>query len=116
MIHVHDDTPEQAAGEYGTLSLPHAWHVLSLLFFLAALCARFLTALVPRELIRGVIYRPVLTAMAVPLLAAIGVLCALVGLRNAEARGAARVALLLNAVVLVLSALALAAFFYIMPD
>lgn len=116
MIHVHDDTPEPIAGEYGTLSLPHAWHVLSLLFFLAALCARFLTALVPRELIRGVIYRPVLTAMAVPLLAAIGVLCALIGLRNAEARGAARVALLLNGIVLVLSALALAAFFYIMPD
>jgi hypothetical protein len=116
VIHVHDDTPEPSAGEYGTLSLPHAWHVVSLLFFLAALCARFLTAMVPRELIRGIIYRPVLTAMAVPLLAAIGVLCALIGLRNAEARGAARVALLLNGIVLVLSAVALAAFFYIMPD
>lgn len=116
MIHVHDDTPEPVAGEYGTLSLPHAWHVVSLLFFLAALCARFLTAMVPRELIRGIIYRPVLTAMAVPLLAAIGVLCAVKGLRNAEARGTAKVALLLNGIVLVLSAVALAAFFYIMPD
>jgi hypothetical protein len=116
VIHVHDDTPEPSAGEYGTLSLPHAWHVVSLLFFLAALCARFLTAMVPRELIRGIIYRPVLTAMAVPLLAAIGVLCALVGLRNPEARGASRVALLLNGIVLVLSVLALGAYFYIMPD
>lgn len=116
MIHVHDDTPEPTAGEYGTLSLPHAWHVLSLLFFLAALCARFLTAMVPRELIRGIIYGPVLTALAVPLLATIGVVCALVGLRNAEARGAARVALLLNGIVLALSLVALAAFFYIMPD
>lgn len=116
MIHVHDDTPEPIAGEYGSLSLPHAWHVLSLLCFLSALGARFLTALVPREVIRGVIYRPVLTAMVVPLLASIGVLFALAGLRNPEGRGAAKVALLLNGIVLLLSVLALAAFFYIMPD
>lgn len=115
MIHVHDDTPEPLAGEYGSISLPHAWHVLSLVFFVAALGARYLTALVPREMITGIIWRPVLTAFSVPLLASIGLLLALVGLRHQEGRGAAKLALLLNAIVLVLSGVALWAFFRIMP-
>lgn len=115
MIHVHDDAPEPLAGEYGTITLPHAWHVLSLVFFAAALGARFLTALVPRELIAGIIWRPVLTAFSVPLLATLGLLCALLGLRRPEGRGAAKIALFLNATVLLLSGLALWAFFRIMP-
>lgn len=116
MIHVHDDSPEPLAGEYGTVTLPHSWHVLSLVFFAAALGARFLTALVPRELIAGIIWRPVLTAFSVPLLAGIGLLCALIGLRRPEGRGAAKIALFLNATVLALSGLALWAFFKIMPE
>ena len=115
VIHVHDDSPEPLAGEYGTISLPHAWHVLSLVFFAAALGARFLTALVPRELIAGVIWRPVLTAFSVPLLAGIGLLFALIGLLKPEGRGAAKIALFLNATVLLLSGLALWASFRIMP-
>lgn len=115
MVHLHDDFPEPFGGEYGTITLPHAWHVLSLVFFVAALGARFLTALVPREVLAGVIWRPVLTAFSVPLLAGIGLLFALIGLRNPEGRGAAKVALLLNAIVLLLSGLALWAFFYILP-
>lgn len=115
MIHVHDDTPEPQAGEYGTITLPHAWHVLSLCFFAAALGARFLTALIPRELLIGVIWRPVLTAFSVPLLATIGLLFALIGLRRPEGRSAAKIALFLNATVLLLSGLALWAFFRILP-
>lgn len=115
MNHVHDDFPEPFGGEYGTITLSGAWHVLSLVFFVGALGARFLTALVPREALTGVIWRPVLTAFSVPLLAALGLLFALVGLRNPAGRGAAKIALFLNAVVLVLSGLALWAFFYILP-
>ena len=115
MVHVHDDTPEPLSGEYGTITLPHAWHVLSLVCFAAAMGARFLTALIPRELLAGVIWRPVLTAFAVPLLATFGLLFALMGLRRPEGRGAAKVALFLNATVLALSGLALWAFFKIMP-
>lgn len=107
--------PDPLGGEYGTITLPHAWHVLSLVFFAAALGARFLTALVPRELIAGLIWRPILTAFAVPLLAAFGLLFALIGLRRPEGRGAAKIALFLNATVLLLSGLALWAFFRIMP-
>jgi hypothetical protein len=115
VIHVHDDLPEPVGGEYGTVTLPHAWHVLSLVFFAAALGARFLTALIPRELLTGIIWRPALTAFSVPLLATIGLLCALIGLRRPEGRGAAKIALFLNATVLALSGLALWAFFRIMP-
>lgn len=115
MVHIHDDIPEPLAGEYGIVTLPQAWHVLSLIFFAAALGARFLTALVPRELLVGIIWRPVLTAFSVPLLAAIGLLFALVGLRNPAGRGASKIALFLNATVLVLSGVALWAFFRIMP-
>ncbi len=115
MIHVHDDRPEPLVGEYGAITLPHAWHILSLFFFAAALGARFLTALIPRELLTGIIWRPVLTAFSVPFLAMIGLLFALIGLRRPEARGAAKIALFLNATVLLLSGLALWAFFRIMP-
>ena len=109
-----DDATDPFGGEYSVVSLPHAWHVISLVFFVASLGARFLTALMPRG--RGFFYRPVLTAFAVPVLAGIGILFALLGLRKPETRGAAKIALGLNAIVMALSVLALAAFFYIMPD
>lgn len=115
MVHVHDDTPEPLSGEYGSVTLPHVWHVLSLLFFAAAMGARFLTALIPRELLVGIIWRPVLTAYSVPLFATLGLLCALIGLRRPEGRAAAKIALFLNATVLLLSGVALWAFFRIMP-
>ena len=115
MVHIHDDPPEPPGGEYGTITLPHAWHVLSLAFFAAAMGARFLTALIPRELLAGVIWRPVLTAFAVPLLAGLGLLCALIGLRYPEGKAAAKIALFLNATVLLLSGVALWAYFRILP-
>jgi hypothetical protein len=109
-----DDPPLFDEGEYSVLRVPDAWHVVSLVFFAAALGARFLVAFLPSG--RGLFYRPVLTAFSVPLLAGIGLLFGLVGLRRPATRGMARVAVLLNLIVLGLSALALAAFFYILPE
>jgi hypothetical protein len=109
-----DDPPPFDEGEYAVLQVPDAWHVLSLVFFAAALGARYLVRLLPSG--RGIFYRPVLTAFSVPVLAALGLLFGLVGLRRPATRSIARVAVFLNGIVLVLSLLALAAFFYILPD
>lgn len=50
-----------------------------------------------------------------PVLATVGLLFGLMGLRRPETRGVARIAVLLNLIVLGLSALAIAAFYYILP-
>lgn len=109
-----DDPTPFDEGEYAVLQVPDAWHVLSLAFFAAALGSRFLVRFLPQGY--GFFYRPVLTAFLVPALAGLGLLFGLAGLHRPESRGVARVAVFLNLIVLVLSALALAAFFYIMPD
>jgi hypothetical protein len=62
-----DDPPPLDEGEYAVLQVPDAWHVLSLIFFIAALGARFLVRFLPQG--RGIFYRPVLTAFSVPVLA-----------------------------------------------
>lgn len=108
-----DDPPPYDEGEYAVLQVPDAWHVISLVFFAAALGARFLVALIPSG--RGIFYRPVLTAFSVPVLAAVGLLFGLAGLRQPSSRSVARIAVLLNLIVLGLSAVAIAAFYYILP-
>lgn len=107
--------PQQAAPEtlrpdrdeaYSALEGGDALPVLSLLCFAVALAARPLTRLLPPELRpypRGVLV-PVLIALAASL---VGVLLAGWSLRSPRRRGAARVALLLNGVVLALTALAI---------
>lgn len=107
--------PDPFGGEYGVVAMPDAWHVLSLACFLTALGARFVAALMPADL-RGFLYRPVLTAFLVPAFAVLGILLGLMALRKPATRGAAKIALALNGIVLALSALALGAFFYILPD
>jgi hypothetical protein len=109
-----DEFPGASDGEYGVIRIPDAWHVLSLLCFLAALGARFLIALIPTEA-KPFFYRPLLTAAAVPAVALIGVLFGLLGLRNPAGRSTARVALFLNGVVLVIGGLMIAAFYWILP-
>lgn len=109
-----DDPPPFDEGEYAVLQVPDAWHVLSLIFFIAALGARFLVRFLPQG--RGIFYRPVLTAFSVPALAGLGLLFGLVALRNPATRGVARIAVFLNLIVLALSALAIAAFYWILPD
>jgi hypothetical protein len=111
----NDDFPDSPDGEYGVIRIPDAWHVLSLLCFLAALGARFLIALIPAE-VHTFLYRPILTAVTVPAFALVGVCCGLLGLRNPAGRSTARVALFLNGVVLVIGGLAIAAFYWIMPQ
>lgn len=109
-----DDPPPFDEGEYAVLKVPDAWHVLSLVFFIASLGARFVVRFLPP--VRGIWFRPVLTAYLVPFLAGLGLMFGLVALRKPETRGVARVAVFLNLIVLALSALALAAFFWILPD
>jgi hypothetical protein len=102
-------------GEYGAVTAPGGFHVLSLLCFVAALGARFLAPLLPAGL-RGLLYRPVLIAFLVPAFAGLGFLFGLIALRKPETRGAAKIALGLNGIVLVLSGLLIWAFFRILPD
>jgi hypothetical protein len=108
-----DDPLPYDEGEYSVLRMPDAWHVVSLVFFLAALGARFLVTFLPSG--RGLFYRPILTAFSVPVLATAGLLFGLVGLRRPASRSVARIAVLLNLIVLGLSALAIAVFYYILP-
>lgn len=113
----HEPLSELQDGAYGVVSSPGGFHILSLLFFLAALSSRFITPLLPGELVRSVFrFRSMATAFLVPALAALGLLCALVALRNPETRGVGRIALGLNGIVLLLSAVALWFFFKILPD
>ncbi len=108
-----DDPQPFDDGEYAVLRMPDAWHVVSLIFFVSSLGSRFLVALLPPG--RGIFYPPILSAYSVPVLAAIGLLFGLMGLRRPESRGVARIAVFLNLIVLGLSALAISVFYYIMP-
>ncbi len=106
--------PHYTEGEYGALDLPDGWHVVSLAFFAASLGARFLVKLLP--IASSFFSRVFLPGIAVFTLAGLGLLCGLIGLRKAHGRGLAKVGVFLNATVLALTALAAAAFFYILPD
>lgn len=108
-----DDPLPLNEGEYSVLEVPDAWHVLSLVFFAAALGARYLTTFLPSG--RGFFYRPVMTAFSVPLLASIGLIFGLIGMRRPDSRAVSRVAVFLNLIVLALSALAITAFYAILP-
>jgi hypothetical protein len=103
-------------GEYAPIEVRgRAFGWLSLVFFVTSLFARFLVAaLAPADL--GFFRKAFLTSMSVPILAAIGLLCGLIGSRLGTQQGIARAGLWLNLVVLVLSGLAIAAFYSIMPD
>lgn len=103
--------PGPEEGEYGAVTLPGSWPVLSFVFFVAALAARALVGLVPREL--RPLPRPQLAVLAVLVFAALGLLFGLLGRRNPQTAGTARIAIFLNAVALVLSLLATLAFFVI---
>ena len=108
--------PAASGGErddaYPPLEAPDALPVLSLLFFAAALGSRPLARLLPRDLVPWP--RAVLVPIAIAILASsIGALLAAVSMRNPKRRGIARLSLLLNAVVLVLTALAAAAMIWI---
>lgn len=104
--------PGADEGEYGAVSLPGSWPVLSFLFFTAALAARAVVGLIPREL--RPLPRPLLSIVAVLVFSGLGLIFGLLGRRNPQTAGTARIAMFLNAVVFVLSLLATAAFFAIL--
>lgn len=89
--------------------------LLSLLFFFASLFARFVVSAVAPDGV-GYFRRAFLSAMLVPILAGIGLLFGLIGARLSGGGGLARTATWLNLVVVVLGCLALAAFYWILPD
>ena len=92
--------------------MPAAWHVASLACFAASLGSRFLVKLLPAvHLFFG---RAFLSALAVLVLAGLGLIFGLLGLRNPEGRGIARIGIFLNATVLVLGTLGMAWFFRIL--
>jgi hypothetical protein len=99
--------------EYGALDLPDAWHVASLACFASSLGARFLVKLLPAA--SSYFGRALLPGLAVFALAGLGLVFGLLGLRRPQGRGLARMGVFLNATVLVLGGLAVAAFFYILP-
>jgi hypothetical protein len=99
--------------EYAALDTRTLWPVASLLCFVVALAARPLAGMVPRELL-GYPWRVLLPALAVPAASLVGLLCGLWGLGGETGRGLARLGILVNAVGLVLGALAILAFFYIL--
>lgn len=98
-------------GEYGAVRLPETWHVLSLLCFAGALGAKYLVSLLTAGA-RPPFYLPGMVALA---LAGLGLVLGLLGLRVPAGRSTARVAVFLNATVLVLGLLAAAVYFYILP-
>ncbi len=98
---------------YSEVETSELWPVLSLLCFAGALAAKLLTRLVPRHLLPypwGVLL-PVAIAAGLALL---GLLFAGIGLSGRRGRGLARVAFLVNAIVLLLTALAAFGMFWIL--
>lgn len=110
-----EPAPELLDDEYAALELGAGLPVLSLACFAAALGARFLVGLLPVDAL-GYPWRILLPALAVPALAALGLVFGWAGLRDRDTRGLARVGVFVNAVTLVLSGLFAWAFFYILPD
>lgn|GEM_PF-1594229 len=109
-IHIE---PPPSDGEYGTLDFSTRWPVLSLVCFLGALGSRFLVEAVPRGMV-GWPMRLLLPGLGVLVLCFLGLVFGLLGLRNPEHRGLARVGVWANAIGLVLAGLAVAAFFWIL--
>jgi hypothetical protein len=105
--------PHGAGGdEYDGVTAPPLAPLLALLCFVAALGSRFLVEVIPPEL--RPMPRPFLSALVTPAFAIVGAALAMLGLRS-RSRGLARIALGLNAIVLLLSLLAIAAFVAIYP-
>jgi hypothetical protein len=98
--------------EYQPVAISDYWGLISLLFFLAAMTTRFLVRLLPPGM-RGYGTLPPLAAKAVPLLALVGILASLAGLRRKRQDVVARLGLLFNLVVFILGSLFLLAFWII---
>lgn len=104
----HESALETAReGAYETVSFGELWGVLSLALFVGSLSTRFLIRLLPFSL-QGWNRLPPHVVTAVPILAALGILAALIGDRKESTM--CRFGFVLNAIVLGLSGLLVAAF------
>lgn len=107
--------PPPDSDEYGPLDLSPGWHQLSLLCLLGALGSRFLVRLAP---LQGLPfwYRMLIPGLTSLVLATLGLLFGLIGRRGTHGANLARWGMWLNAVVIVLSLLFAAAYFWILPS
>lgn len=95
--------------EYEVIPLRPSWGGLSLLFFLAALLARpLLQALFgsPFRAFPG----PAVFFLSVPVLGLLGVLCAVIGLRLSRVKTVARLGLMLNGAIVLITSTLIAVF------
>jgi len=99
--------------EYAVLDLRTSWPVLSLICFVGALGARFLIGLLPTHLV-GWLWRGMLPTFGVLGLSSLGLLFGLLGLRQGKSRELAWIGIALNALGLLLGALAVFTFFWIL--
>jgi hypothetical protein len=106
--------PSLEADEYAPLDMRPGWHQLSILLLLGALGSRYLVRLFP---LQGLPfwYRIMVPGLASLVLAMLGLLFGLLGRRAERGARLARWGVWLNAVVIVLSLLLAAAFFWILP-
>jgi heme/copper-type cytochrome/quinol oxidase subunit 3 len=107
----HEWIPDDPEGEYGVVDLSASWHVASLVCFVAALGACFLAMAVPRGVLP--VPRSLVPGLLVLLLATVGLLCEIAGLRKEQTKRTARVGIFLNATVLAIGLLGVGAYFYI---
>jgi hypothetical protein len=108
-----DGTRPPPGDEYAPLELRGGLLLSSYLCFAAALSSRFLVPLIPAPW--RPIWRPLMAGLMTPALALVGILLGLAALRWGGAPGFARLAVALNGLVLTLSLLLIAAFFWILP-
>ncbi|MEM9554754.1 MAG: hypothetical protein AAGC60_10880 [Acidobacteriota bacterium] len=92
-----DDEPFGA--EYSTITVRPSWGTLSIVTFLLAIPADAWTDWLPWQP-ENYWQRPLVPVLAIFVLSLVGIACALLGLRNADQRTAARIGLWLNGIAL----------------
>jgi hypothetical protein len=96
--------PLPPGGEYATISVGCVWGVASLLLFAASLMTRQLVGFLPPHL-QGYYLMPPLVVRLTPLIALIGLLVGMIGVRRKTPRSLALLGAGLNVVVVLLSSL-----------
>jgi len=105
--------PPALDGAYAAVEAPDLWHVAALACFAASLASRPLARMLPAAFRFG-LFLPTLTVLLTVIFSLAGCLLAWAGTRRPQIRGASRLALLLNGVVLGLALLAGAAGIWIL--
>ena len=109
----HSKAPPPPGGdEYSAVSLGSIWGVASLVLFVSALSVRQLLGWLPPRL-QGYYLMPPLAVRLTPALALVGILLALIGARRENRRTVALLGLGLNAVVVLVSSVFMAVFWWV---